>query len=83
MKKPKVTVDFIKYSPVNKANHYHSVINHMSNNPLFPTLDASLIDAQKVVDVLDKAILAAADGSHLAISTLNDAVAAADAVFRI
>ena len=45
MRKSKVTVDFIKYSPVNKANHYHSVINHMSNNPLFPKLDASLIDA--------------------------------------
>ncbi len=83
MKKSKVTVDFIKYSPVNKANHYHTVIDHMSNNSLFPTPDTSLIDAQKVVDTLDKAILAAADGSHIAISALNDAVAAADAVFRI
>jgi len=83
MKKSKVTVDFIKYSPVNKASHYHTVIDHMTNNPLFPTPDATLIDAQKVVDALDKAILAAADGSHIAISALNDAVAAADAVFRI
>ena len=83
MKKSKVTVDFIKYSPVNKANHYHTVIDHMSNNALFPTPDTTLIDAQKVVDALDKAILAAADGSHIAISALNDAVAAADAVFRI
>ena len=83
MRKSKVTVDFIKYSPINKANHYHTVIDHMSNNPLFPTPDATLIDAQKVADALDKAILAAADGSHLAISALNDAVAAADAVFRI
>ena len=83
MKKPKVTVDFIKYSPINKANHYHTVIDHMSNNPLFPTPDATLIDAQKVADALDKAILAAADGSHLAISAMNDAVAAADALFRI
>jgi hypothetical protein len=83
MRKSKVTVDFIKYSPVNKASHYHMVIDHMSNNPLFPTPDATLIDAQKVADALDKAILAAADGSHLAISALNDAVAAADAVFRI
>lgn len=83
MKKSKVTVDFIKYSQVNKANHYHTVIDHMSNNALFPTPDTTLIDAQKVVDALDKAILAAADGSHIAISALNDAVAAADAVFRI
>ena len=83
MRKSKVTVDFIKYSPINKANHYHTVIDHMSNNPLFPTPDATLIDAQKVADALDKAILAAADGSHLAISAMNDAVAAADAVFRI
>ena len=83
MRKSKVTVDFIKYSPINKANHYHTVIDHMSNNPLFPTPDATLIDAQKAADALDKAILAAADGSHLAISAMNDAVAAADAVFRI
>ena len=83
MRKPKVTVDFIKFSPVNKASHYHTVIDHMTNNPLYPTPDATLIDAQKVVDALDKAILAAADGSHLAISALNDAVATADAVFRI
>jgi len=83
MKKSKVTVDFIKYSPVNKANHYHTVIDHMSNNALFPTPDTTLIDAQKVVDALDKAILAAADGGHLAISAMNDAVVAADAVFRI
>jgi hypothetical protein len=55
----------------------------MTNNPLYPTPDATLIDAQKVVDALDKAILAAADGSHLAISAMNDTVAAADAVFRI
>ena len=83
MRKPKVTVDFIKYSPVNKASHYHTVIDHMTNNSLFSTPDASMIDAQKAVDALDKAILAAADGSHLAISAMNDAVAAADAVFRI
>ena len=83
MRKPKVTVDFIKFSPVNKASHYHTVIDHMTNNPLYPTPDATLIDAQKVVDALDKAILAAADGSHLAISAMNDTVAAADAVFRI
>ena len=83
MKKPKVTVDFIKFAPVNKASHYHSVIDHMSNNPLFPVPDASLIDAQKAVDALDKAIMAATDGGHLAISALNDAVASADAVFRI
>ena len=83
MRKSKVTVDFIKYSPINKANHYHTVIDHMTNNSLFPTPDATLIDAQKVVDALDKAILAAADGSHLAISAMNDAVATADAVFRI
>ena len=83
MRKPKVTVDFIKFSPVNKASHYHTVIDHMTNNPLYPTPDATLIDAQKVVDALDKAILAAEDGSHLAISALNDAVATADAVFRI
>jgi hypothetical protein len=83
MRKPKVTVDFIKFSPVNKASHYHTVIDHMTNNPLYPTPDATLIDAQKVVDALDKAILAAADGSHLAISALNDAIATADAVFRI
>jgi hypothetical protein len=83
MRKPKVTVDFIKYSPVNKASHYHTVIDHMTNNSLFSTPDASMIDAQKAVDALDKAILAAADGSHLAISAMNDAVASADAVFRI
>ncbi len=83
MKKSKVTVDFIKYSPVNKASHYHTVIDHMTNNSLFPTPDATLIDAQKVVDALDRAILAAADGGHLAISAMNDAVVAADAVFRI
>ncbi len=83
MRKPKVTVDFIKFSPVNKASHYHTVIDHMTNNPLYPTPDATLIDAQKVVDALDKAILAAADGSHLAISAMNDAIATADAVFRI
>ena len=83
MKKSKVTVDFIKYSPVNKASHYHTVIDHMTNNPLFPTPDASMIDAQKAVDALDKAIMAAADGGHLAISAMNDAIAAADAVFRI
>jgi hypothetical protein len=83
MKKSKVTVDFIKYSPVNKASHYHTVIDHMTNNPLFPTPDASMIDAQKSVDALDKAIMAAADGGHLAISAMNDAIAAADAVFRI
>ena len=83
MRKPKVTVDFIKFSPVNKASYYHTVIDHMTNNPLYPTPDATLIDAQKVVDALDKAILAAADGSHLAISAMNDTVAAADAVFRI
>jgi len=83
MKKSKVTVDFIKYSPVNKASHYHTVIDHMSNNQLFPTPDVSMLDAQKVVDALDKAILAAADGGHLAISAMNDAIAAADAVFRI
>ena len=83
MKKSKVTVDFIKYSPVNKASHYHTVIDHMSNNQLFPTPDVSMLDAQKVVDALDKAILAAADGGHLAISAMNDAAAAADAVFRI
>ena len=74
MKKPKVTVDFIKFAPVNKASYYHSVIEHMSNNPLFPAPDASMIDAQKAVDALDKAIMAAADGGHLAISALNDAV---------
>ncbi len=83
MKKSKVTVDFIKFSPINKANHYHTVINDMTNNPLFPTPDVSMDDAQKVVDALDKAIFAAADGGHLAMSALNDAVAAADAVFRI
>ena len=83
MKKSKVTVDFIKYSPVNKASHYHTVIDHMTNNPLFPTPDASMIDAQKAVDALDKAIMAAADGGHLAISAMNDAIAATDAVFRI
>ncbi len=83
MKKSKVTVDFIKYSPVNKASHYHTVIDHMTNNPLYPTPDASMIDAQKAVDALDKAIMAAADGGHLAISAMNDAIAAADAVFRI
>ena len=74
MKKSKVTVDFIKFAPVNKASHYHSVIDHMSNNPLFPAPDASIIDAKKAVDGLDKAIMAAADGGHLAISALNDAV---------
>jgi len=64
MRKSKVTVDFIKYSPINKANHYHTVIDHMSNNPLFPTPDATLIDAQKVADALDKAILAASTSAH-------------------
>ncbi len=74
MKKSKVTLDFIKFAPVNKASHYHSVIDHMSNNKLFPAPDASIIDAQKAVDALDKSIMAAADGGHLAISALNDAV---------
>ena len=83
MKKPKVTLDFIKLSPVNKASHYHTVIDHMSNNSLYPSPDASMIDAQTVVVALDKAILAAVDGGHIAISALNDAVASADAVFRI
>ena len=58
MKKPKVTVDFIKYSPVNKASHYHTVIDHMTNNPLFPTPDASLNDAAAAADAVFR-ILAA------------------------
>jgi len=83
MKRTKVMVDFIKHSPINKAGFCHNVIDCMTGNPLYPTPDVTMADAKKAADNLDKAILAALDGSHIAMSALHDAVADVDTLFRI
>ncbi|MBP1641129.1 MAG: hypothetical protein H6Q17_2712 [Bacteroidetes bacterium] len=83
MKRIKVLLSFIKLAVASKIAFYRNVVTKMTGNAAIPTTDVPLTEATAVTDGLEKAQIAAQDGSHTAIALLHEAEAKADAVFRI
>ena len=83
MKRIKVLLSFIKLSIAIKIAFYRNVVAKLTGNAAFPTTDVPLTEATAVTDALEKAQIAAQDGSHTAIALLHEAETKADSVFRI
>lgn len=78
-----VVVDYKKFSIPDKIDFYNNVLGNLVGNPIYPTPDISLDEAQLSLDNLIAAAFAAHDGSHLNISLMHDAEAVADKNFTI
>jgi len=82
MKKNHALLDFIGYSRAQKVIFSRNVIDKLTGNAYFPSLEVSLETAKTALDALESAILAAKDGSHTAVSDMNDKEAVIDEIFR-
>ena len=75
-------LDFVTIPIKTKPTYFKNVITHLTNNPVYTTPDIPLETLQLAVDNLELAILAAADGSHPAISAMHDSADAATLLFK-
>ena len=82
MKTSKAVLDFIGWSVNDKVEFYRYIALQLANTALFPAPEIPLTTINKVIDDFDKAILAAKDGAHSAISDRNDKELIADELFR-
>lgn len=82
MKICKAVLDFIEFPVNDKVEFYRYIALQLANTALFPAPEIPLTTINKVIDDFEKAILAAKDGSHSAISDRNDKEIIADELFR-
>ncbi len=75
-------LDFVSIPIKTKPTYFNNVITHLTNNPFYTTPDVPLETLQLAVDNLELAILAAADGSHPAISAMHDSADAVTLLFK-
>ena len=78
----KALLDFVTIPLKTKPIFFKNVITHLTNNPFYTTPDIPLETLQSAVDDLELAILAAADGSHIAISAMHDSADASTLLFK-
>jgi hypothetical protein len=79
----KVLLNFIQFPVVEKVSFYRNSVAKTTGNSLFPTPEISMAELTAALDQFDAAIVAARDGSHIAISALHDCELATDKKFRI
>lgn len=82
MRKNKALLDFIKFSESAKVIFYRHAIEQLTGNVFFPTPDVPLAEATASVDALEAAILAAANGDHVAIAAMHAQTELTDNLFR-
>lgn len=79
----KVLLNFIQFPVTEKVSFYRNSVAKTTANALFPTPDISFAELTAALDQFEAAIVAARDGSHIAISALHDCELATDKKFRI
>ena len=79
----KVLLNFIQFPVTDKVSFYRNSVAKTTGNALFPTPEISMADLTAALDLFEAAIVAASDGSHIAISALHDCELATDKKFRI
>ena len=82
MKKFKPVFDFVQFSMSEKVPFFHHVNDQLYGNPLYITPDIAFADAKAAVDALEAAMLAAKEGSPVAVSAMHDAAERADTIYR-
>ena len=75
-------LDFVSIPIKNKPAVFNSILNHLTDNIYFTTIDPPLAALRLAVDNLEQAILAADDGSHIAISAMHDSDKAVTLLFK-
>ena len=83
MKKIKVMNEYVKFNIYEKLAFYTNVLDKLTGNPYFLAPYISLIEVRELLSGLEAAIIAAADGSRIAISVMRDKEALCDAAYRI
>ena len=82
MKTLKALLDFVLFSASEKVIFFKNVLLCLTANPAFQNPDVPLAEANTAVDNFELALLAAADGSHTAISLMHDSEKAVTLKFR-
>ena len=82
MKTIKVLLDFATFSVTEKITFYRNIIDKLTDNPAFTNPDVPLSEVKSIVDQFEASIVAARDGSHLAVSTMHDHEKTTVSVFK-
>ena len=82
MKTIKVLLDFATFSVTEKVTFYRNIIDKLTDNPAFTNPDVPLSEVKSIVDQFEASIVAARDGSHLAVSTMHDHEKTTVSVFK-
>lgn len=83
MKRVKVLLSFSKLSVANKIVFYRNVVTKLTGNAAFLTTDVPLPEATATIDALERAYIAAQDGSHTAVAIMHDTETKTDSIFRV
>lgn len=84
MKRIKVLIDFLRLSVAEKIVFYRNVLSRLKTNAaIFTNPDESLDRITTLVNTLETANMAAADGGHSAVVAMHSAENEADEAFRI
>ncbi len=81
MRKPKVVLDFIRFSVPIKYEFYLNITAKLTGNSYFTTPDVPIADAVLILNKVQLAMVAAEDGGYTAKSHLKDVIKEADAIF--
>jgi hypothetical protein len=57
-------LDFMQFSPIEKVGFYRNVITKFIGNSSFPSPVVPILEASAAIDTVEKAIIAASDGTH-------------------
>ena len=79
----KVLLSFTQVPVSEKVSYYRNVVAKIIGNILFLTPEIPVTELTAALDQFDAAIVAARDGSHIAVSALHDCEVATDKKFRI
>jgi hypothetical protein len=79
----KVLLSFTRFPVSEKVSYYRNVVAKIIGNILFLTPEIPVTELTAALDQFDAAIVAARDGSHIAVSALHDCEVATDKKFRI
>lgn len=82
MRKPKLVFSFVRLSIWEKIGYYRNVVTKMKDNPLFPTPDVPIADAETKLDEFETSAQKALDGSAVDIALMYQREEEADAIFR-
>ncbi len=82
MTRSKVLLDFVNLSIGPKVLTYKYVIDCLTSNPLYTSPDVPISELTLILSNFEAAILAAADGNHIAKAALRNAEDLADTAYR-